>query len=112
MNRQRNCFSMTTTILRWLLLAGICVPAFAAGWDARLAARYLDDRQKQWFEWPIAKAPGGPCVSCHTGLPYLLARPLLRRALGEPSRTEYERGLLEGLETRLASGESMFKSFK
>ena len=74
--------------------------------------QYLDERQKQWFEWPIAKAAGGPCVSCHTGLPYLLARPHLRKTLGETTKTEFESGLLEGLQTRLASGESMFKSFK
>jgi squalene-hopene/tetraprenyl-beta-curcumene cyclase len=89
-----------------------CAPLFAADWNPKLAAKYLDERQRQWFEWPIAKAPGGPCVSCHTGLPYLLARPSLRKALGETTKTEFERGLLEGLQTRLASGESMFKSFK
>jgi len=77
-----------------------------------LAAKYLDERQKRWFEWPIAKAAGGPCVSCHTGLPYLLARPHLRKALGETTKTQFETGLLDGLQTRLQSGESMFKSFK
>lgn len=105
-------YSTMTRIFRLLLITIICIPAFAADWDAKLAAKYLDDRQKQWFEWPIAKASGGPCVSCHTGLPYLLARPHLRQTLGETTRTEFERGLLEGLEARLASGESMFKSLK
>src|SRR5215467_1777998 len=87
-------------------------PLYAVDWNPQLAAKYLDERQKQWFEWPIAKAAGGPCVSCHTGLPYLLARPHLRKALGESTPTEFEAGLLAGLQTRLASRESMFKSFK
>ena len=95
-----------------LVVAVSWAACFGSGWDPKLAAKYLDDRQKQWFEWSITKASGGPCVSCHTGLPYLLARPSLRRALGETTRTEFENGLLEGLQTRLASGESMFKSFK
>jgi squalene-hopene/tetraprenyl-beta-curcumene cyclase len=95
-----------------LLAIIFCVTAFSADWDPKLAAKYLDQRQKQWFDWPITQAAGGPCVSCHTGLPYLVARPHLRKALGETTKTEFESGLLEGLQTRLASGESMFKSFK
>jgi hypothetical protein len=40
-------------------------------------------------------------MSCHTGVTYLLARPALRRALGEAEPTSYERGLLDGLRARL-----------
>ena len=74
---------------------------YCGDWSPQLAADYLDSRQKEWFAWPAAKAPGGPCVSCHTGLTYLLARPVLRRALGESEPTAYERGLLEGLRARV-----------
>jgi squalene-hopene/tetraprenyl-beta-curcumene cyclase len=45
-----------------------------AEWKPRLAADYLDSRQKTWFSWPVAKTSTGPCLSCHTGFPYLLAR--------------------------------------
>jgi squalene-hopene/tetraprenyl-beta-curcumene cyclase len=95
-----------------LFLAISCATCLAADWDPKLAAKYLDDRQKQWFDWSITKSSSGPCVSCHTGLPYLLSRPHLRKALAETNKTEFETGLLEGLQTRLASGEAMFKSFK
>lgn len=79
------------------------LPVFCADWSPRLAAEYLDSRQKEWFAWPAAKAPGGTCVSCHTNMTYLLARPALRRALGESDRTAYETDLLAGMRTRTAS---------
>jgi squalene-hopene/tetraprenyl-beta-curcumene cyclase len=66
-------------------------------WSPRLAAQYLDARQKAWFAWPPAMSPDGPCVSCHTGMPYLLARPALRRLLNEKQPTQYETGLLDRL---------------
>ena len=77
------------------------VPGYCGDWSPRLAADYLDSRQKEWFAWPAAKAQGGPCVSCHTGITYLLVRPGLRRALGESEPTSYERGLLDGLRARV-----------
>jgi squalene-hopene/tetraprenyl-beta-curcumene cyclase len=69
----------------------------AADWSPKLAAQYLDTRQKEWFAWKPAQSASGPCVSCHTGLTYLLARPVLRRALNEPQPTEFERGLMQRL---------------
>ncbi len=77
-------------------------PCYCGDWSPRLAADYLDSRQREWFAWPRAKAEGGPCVSCHTGLTYLLVRPALRKALGESEPTSYERGLVDGLRARLA----------
>lgn len=65
------------------LLTLAVVPAFSAEWNAKLAEQYMDSRQKDWVAWPTAMASGVACVSCHTGLPYLVARPALRRALGE-----------------------------
>src|SRR5258708_34036743 len=76
-------------------------PCYCGDWSPRLAADYLDSRQKEWFAWPAAKSTGGPCVSCHTGVTYLLVRPILRRALGESGPTSYERGLVEGLRARV-----------
>ena len=80
--------------------------AFPADWNPRLAAQYLDARQKQWFAWPPATASGVPCVSCHTGLPYLLARPALRLALGENAPTLYEAVLLDGLRATVVKTEA------
>src|SRR5713226_1071509 len=84
-----------------VMIALAALPAVCQDWSPRLAAEYLDSRQKEWFAWPAAKAPGGPCVSCHTGVTYLLVRPALRRALGESAPTSYERGLLDGLRARV-----------
>jgi len=104
---------MRRIVLLTLLVPAFCIPLFSADWDPRSAAKYLDQRQKEWFAWPIAQQSGGPCVSCHTGLPYLLVRPRLREVLGEGTdKTPFEKGLLEGFRARLASGESMFKSLK
>src|SRR6266436_6367910 len=90
-----------------MFLRGIAVivlaaaPCYCGDWSPRLAADYLDSRQKEWFAWPAAKSSGGPCVSCHTGVTYLLVRPALRRALGESEPTSYERGLVDGLRARV-----------
>jgi len=74
---------------------------FAADWNPRLAADYLDARQKEWFEWPTATAnTGTACISCHTNLPYLVVRPALRRALGESQPTAYETKFLEIMRSR------------
>src|SRR6266545_2583222 len=83
------------------LLALAALPAFSGDWNPRLAAQYLDSRQKEWFAWPRAlTSTGQPCVSCHTGETYLLARPALRRALGDTQPTAYETGLLDSLRKR------------
>jgi squalene-hopene/tetraprenyl-beta-curcumene cyclase len=74
-----------------------------ADWSPQAAAGYLDERQKQWFEWKPAASANGPCVSCHTGMPYLLARPVLRRALNEDQPTVYERGLMDRLRANVGS---------
>jgi squalene-hopene/tetraprenyl-beta-curcumene cyclase len=71
------------------------------GWDARAAAEYLDQRQTWWSTWPTADREGASCVSCHTTLPYALARPALRRSLNEPSRSTTETKLLETVVKRV-----------
>lgn len=88
--------------MRMLALILLALPAFAADWNPRAAADYLDARQKEWFDWPAANANAKPCVSCHGGLTYLLARPALRRVLHEAEPTAYETGLLASLRDRLA----------
>jgi squalene-hopene/tetraprenyl-beta-curcumene cyclase len=62
-----------------------------AAWSGKAAAAYLDQRQDWWMTWPTAARDHDTfCVSCHTALPYALARPALRQTLGEsgPSATE------------------------
>jgi squalene-hopene/tetraprenyl-beta-curcumene cyclase len=79
-----------------LLALSLC-----ADWSPRLAADYLDGREKEWFAWKTAQTPGGPCVSCHTNVTYLIVRPELRRALGEKQPTEFETGLRDALRARI-----------
>jgi len=86
-----------------LLFVFTTVIGFCADWSPQAAAKYLDSRQKEWFAWKNAQSANGPCVSCHTGMTYLLARPALRRALGESEPTSYERGLLDRLRAQAGS---------
>ena len=87
---------------RWALLFTACAAVGAApvpsarGWDAPAAARYLDQRAATWKGHPeTQRSHDTACISCHTGLPYLLARPELRRVLGEAALPlpERRRGL-------------------
>jgi squalene-hopene/tetraprenyl-beta-curcumene cyclase len=93
--------------LAGLLVATLLVPSFAlaaekpdagkadtvkAGdWNRFTAARYLDARETWWLAWPKSQRDHETaCVSCHTAVPYAMARPALRKSLGEttPSATE------------------------
>src|SRR5919206_3038028 len=65
------------------------------GWNARAAAGYLDTRLDWWLKWPnAARDHDTACVSCHTALPYALARPALRSALGEREAAAPEQTLV------------------
>jgi squalene-hopene/tetraprenyl-beta-curcumene cyclase len=104
-------------VIRYLTLVGVCVAASAAigagavsahvsrypsGWDARGAAAYLDARQAWWESWPrAARDHGTRCVSCHTALPYALARPGLRATLHETAASAAERKLVDDVRTRV-----------
>jgi squalene-hopene/tetraprenyl-beta-curcumene cyclase len=85
----------------FVTLALLAAPAVSQQWSPQLAARYLDVREQEWFDWEISNPNGKPCLSCHTGLPYLMVRPELRRRLGETEPTKYETGLLQALRSRV-----------
>jgi squalene-hopene/tetraprenyl-beta-curcumene cyclase len=74
------------------------------GWDAKAAADYLDSRAEWWTTWPnAARDRGTYCMSCHTTLPYAIARPELRHLLGENAPSATENKILGNLETRARS---------
>jgi len=74
-------------------------------WDKAAAARYLDYRQAWWQDWPRAqKDHGTVCVSCHTQVPYALARPALRTELGETKVSDPERAMLDSILKRVNLG--------
>ncbi len=76
-------------------------PNDPVGWDAAAAARYLDGRATWWTTWPnAARDRGTYCMSCHTTLPYALARPALRGLLNEGGPSAGEQKIVGNLLTR------------
>src|SRR5207244_1128981 len=69
----------------------------SGSWNKDRAAKYLDERGQAWFEFKSAergvRANKSSCVSCHTLVPYALARPVLRRLTGATQPTELEKRL-------------------
>ena len=88
-------------MLRILLLAlPLSLPP--SEWDPEKAGQKLDERAAIWKSHPrTQRSHETSCISCHTGTPYLLARPTLRRTLGERDLAPPERALLEGVATRV-----------
>lgn len=71
-------------------------------WNRAAAGAYLDQRQGWWMTWPTAaRDHDTACVSCHTALPYALARPALRAALSETGPTSTERKMLGHITKRV-----------
>jgi squalene-hopene/tetraprenyl-beta-curcumene cyclase len=71
-------------------------------WDQQTAAHYLDDREVWWQQWPPAQKENGTvCISCHTTVPYAMARPGLRRELGETQLTAPEKTLRDSVDKRV-----------
>src|SRR5882672_7274432 len=83
-------------VLVLIVVLVACLMARAGGergsWKPEEARKYLDERQKAWFAFSSADRGEGEtrttCVSCHTVLPYALARPVLRKFVGAETTTE------------------------
>ena len=103
MNLDKPGYNVPMRIPGILGILGMAALSLGAAWDPRLAANYLDHREEEWLAWQAAKTvTGATCISCHTGAPYLLARPALRRVLGEKDPTPGETALLSSLRARVA----------
>jgi squalene-hopene/tetraprenyl-beta-curcumene cyclase len=85
-----------------VLLAGPTARAGGepTGWNPDRAGQYLDERETVWFGY-------AKCVSCHSGLPYALARPALRRFVGAGTPTDQETKLLAQIRRRVANWKSL-----
>ena len=71
-------------------------------WDEVAAASYLDQRAAWWAGWSVAARDHNTfCVSCHTTVPYVLARPALRKALAESGPSSNEQIILQNVRTRV-----------
>jgi squalene-hopene/tetraprenyl-beta-curcumene cyclase len=85
------------------LSARSAAPEGPASWNRPAAAAYLDARAAWWVHWPTAaRDHETACVSCHTTLPYALARPALRGALGEAAPSAAEQAVLDNVGRRVA----------
>jgi squalene-hopene/tetraprenyl-beta-curcumene cyclase len=95
---------MKTLVLAMLFCCVVhSQPERAKSWDPQAAAAYLDGRMGWWAAWPSAARDHETfCVSCHTSLPYALARPALRTALGEHAPSANERKFLDNLTKRVS----------
>ncbi len=72
------------------------------GLEPESRRRYLDGRLTWWMNWPTAARDHQTfCVSCHTALPYAMARPALRAALAEQAPSPIERKLLDNVAKRV-----------
>src|SRR2546425_6916947 len=76
--------------------------ADSASWSDKAAAAYLDQRLDWWMSWSLAARDHETfCVSCHTVVPYAMARPALRAALAEQATSPIERKLLDNVTKRV-----------
>ena len=70
--------------------------------DLKKAATYLDSREQWWSQWVGSSRDHGTfCISCHTALPYALARPALRAAVGDQDASADERALIDNVTKRV-----------
>jgi squalene-hopene/tetraprenyl-beta-curcumene cyclase len=102
----KQCFPLAAALIAVSTLAAAAERTTPPGWDMAQAAQYLDDRMDLRF----AKATQLPtdqgktaCVSCHSVVPYALARPALRRAMGVSNSTPQEVKLLDETQRRVAT---------
>jgi squalene-hopene/tetraprenyl-beta-curcumene cyclase len=71
-------------------------------WDEQGAAAYLDRRMAWWESWPRATRDHDTfCFSCHTAVPYAMARPALRAALGQAAPTAQEEQMMADVRQRV-----------
>lgn len=74
----------------------------APAYSAEAAAKYLDGRMSWWTAWPMAARDHDTvCISCHTALPYALARPALHKAIAEHGLSGNERKIVDSVTKRV-----------
>src|ERR1700733_7808843 len=81
---------------------------YLPNWDATRAAAYLDSRELWWQGWASAQKDHGTiCISCHTVVPYAMARPTLREAVDKTAMSAPEKVLMDSVEKRVRSWTQM-----
>jgi len=80
----------------------------SAGWNRQAAAGYLDSREVWWQDWRVAQMDHGTiCISCHTVVPYAMARPALRHELSETGMAAPEKIMMDNVEKRVSHWSEM-----
>jgi squalene-hopene/tetraprenyl-beta-curcumene cyclase len=108
----RSCLCARLVLARIAAVCGIALASAACShgsvassdstWDPKAAAAYLDRRMEYWISWKGSTRDHGTfCVSCHTVVPYALARPALRVTLTEPVVAAPERQLMDDVRRRV-----------
>jgi squalene-hopene/tetraprenyl-beta-curcumene cyclase len=103
MTNRANWFWWTAGTLGALLAVACAKPAStrASGWHRETAVAYLDARQDWWMSWrSAARGHGTFCVSCHTVLPYALARGTLGTVSSNGGFPIQEERLLDNVRKR------------
>jgi len=78
-------------------------------WDREGAAKYLDERMDVWFANGKKLRTGEAvtvCVSCHTTVPYVLARPVLRQSIHVSDLAPQESRIISEATKRVESYEA------
>ncbi len=77
-------------------------------WNRQAAASYLDSREVWWQSWPRAQKDHGTlCISCHTVVPYAMARPALSHELSESGMSPAEKTMFDSVEKRVSMWSEM-----
>jgi hypothetical protein len=86
------------------LFASASSPAEPAAktWDSAAAGKYLEGRVAFWQTWPNSQRDHDTaCVSCHTILPYAVARPALQKTASAFVGTANEQHMLANVTKRV-----------
>lgn len=93
-----------TLITLAALPANISLAGAPPAWSPQAAAKYLDERGEWWIGWSSsARGQGTSCLSCHTAVPYALARPVLGKHMGEAEPGAVEKKLIDTVKKRVAN---------
>jgi squalene-hopene/tetraprenyl-beta-curcumene cyclase len=80
-------------------------------WNPKATADYLDRRAGWWLTWSgAARGQGTACLSCHTSMPFALARPALAGRLDETAAGEVEQKLIGIVKKRVENWEKIVAS--
>jgi squalene-hopene/tetraprenyl-beta-curcumene cyclase len=100
--KSRIVFGVLTVCGALLRAQGASPAPDSARWNERAAAAYLDGRISWWMNWSTSQRDHDTfCVSCHTAVPYAMARPALHTAFEGRARTQLEWRLTDNVTRRV-----------